>query len=368
MKNGLKAALFLVAMAAASPSNAVTVTIKSDVPSDFGALTKSPVGTVKGAKSNEAPNPAQTTFNLTLPDASPIETLDVTLAAGKAGFSDFDLSFDIPFQRNAALLYASIVPTEPVASDQIVREFVADTSLSTNTQEIFRINQRARILFRERQALNASPVEADVGVAYWLVQSSSALISKVKLVVDGDTAQAADKLEEWTAQSAPILTSFLAHNPLVKSRDIADSLRIVRSRDRLIRAPIITDLDSLVLKDSTRSAACARLETLRSRFEDEKDNPGNYELWNLQFVLVLGTGLKCKYHDAQTLQASQKEDWDFDVHAFADALSGYSASGDRNAANEVGIVNRVQAVQQLAKVANFDLPDEISGWAPVTRK
>ncbi|MGV1760829.1 hypothetical protein ACQZ6F_29400 [Rhizobium sp. A22-96] len=206
---------------------AADVAIENDIPSNFGSGAKEAIAEIVGTKVGDQHSATETTFTLTLPPASAIATLSLTLPAGKTGFADYDQKFSIPFYQKTLNYYPSVVAND--ASDKSVYDFLADASSKRSAVDLFRFNQRARVLFEERNIPGRAPIPEDASVAYWLVQSTGALVSKAGIVIDPETSAAATKLADWTASHGRFEKSFFSKNPGITSDTVAFALKALRN-------------------------------------------------------------------------------------------------------------------------------------------
>jgi hypothetical protein len=346
-------------------ANAIDIAVESDIPNDFSGTPKDPLIEVKGMRTSEKRDRNTSVFNLSIPETSAIEVLSINLPSGKIGYADYEGEFDVLFRDNRAKFWASIVKRG--SSDQDTRDFQSEASIKQSGPDLFNFNQRARVLFRARQESEVEPTPEDVAVAYWLVQSTAALVSSSRMVVDSDSRAAAAKLDEWTTSDTYVSRTFFKKNPGITSENIKFAIKALNDRDRSIRAPAITSLDDSLVRSSTRIDACRRLPSLRAVFDDERSrDEARYNGWYWQYALLVGTVLKCDYiqilnvkTQAQPVLSDTLENVNFDLQDFASIVQSYRTSVDQNPNRDRDVQKRIGAASDLAKLVGLSLPDEL---------
>ena len=333
-------------------------------PQSFGAPGK-PQAEVDGDKTGKIENTGLLRFNLTLPAASAIEPIAISLSSTKPDFADYALTFEVRFFDGTTTLFPTIVPDND-ASDAAASAFVDEASVKSDAAELFEFNQRARILFRSRMATgNPPPLPADVGIAFWLVQSSAALISKSRVVIDPDTLDAVDFLRKRLAAGDSLGGRFFSGASVTRDQ-AAEVLGKVELRNRTVRAPLITELDNAILQKSKRADACSRLGSVREIFRAEQEDESlRYDGWLFQHLLVISDSMKCLH--ATYMSGQVPEDATdasmLDLQLFGNNLAEYATSAEPSDTRNAELIRRIKVAIDLASAAKIDLPESISGFS-----
>jgi hypothetical protein len=354
----------------ADSAMAASIVIQSVAVEEFSGVPPKPTAQIfPGKTGTKQETESGISFDFDVSAGSPSATLTVSLTSDTDGFVDYQQQFEVLYDAKSNAYFPILAQNK--TSLPHLENFVGNVVVPTELRDVFALNQRARILFHERSKhfFVAPPVWGDVATAYWLAQSSAALISKLRMKVDTDTTNAVSFLQHFSAKSphnAAIFADFLKQSG-VSQDQVNDVVEKVLSRDATVTSLLIKKLGIDMGLSSSSDAACQRVKTLDGGLRDANDDETTVSVSEAyQHFLVLSLSINCDtkplivaHARKSSLTADQIDLGKRDLQRLADLASVLLSVGDLSEGARTGVRTGKGWARDFAQGLGVDLPEPL---------